>query len=189
MCRAPPRRPCTKRALAGDLLRAERDSGSPDGAMITQSINEGKIVPVEVTVALIQKAMRASGASKFLIDGFPRNANNLAGWHTVMGDTATVDGVLFYECPEAVMESRLLRRGEHSGRSDDKADVIKASRADAERARTWRLWPRIAWGVSIHYRVLSLCRSASRPTCTRQCLSSTTSRSRERCSTSSRTAA
>ena len=31
---------------AGDLLRAERDSGSPDGAMITQYINEGKIVPV-----------------------------------------------------------------------------------------------------------------------------------------------
>jgi UMP-CMP kinase len=31
---------------AGDLLRAERDSGSPDGEMITQFINEGKIVPV-----------------------------------------------------------------------------------------------------------------------------------------------
>jgi adenylate kinase family enzyme len=33
-------------ANAGDLLRAERDSGSPYGAMITQYINEGKIVPV-----------------------------------------------------------------------------------------------------------------------------------------------
>lgn len=31
---------------AGDLLREERDSGSPDGNMITQFINEGKIVPV-----------------------------------------------------------------------------------------------------------------------------------------------
>ena len=36
---------------SGDLLRAERDSGSPDGAMITQYINEGKIVPVEVRAA------------------------------------------------------------------------------------------------------------------------------------------
>ena len=71
---------------AGDLLRAERDSGSPDGAMITQFINEGKIVPVEVTVNLIKKAMVQSGGSKFLVDGFPRNQSNLEGWFTTMGD-------------------------------------------------------------------------------------------------------
>lgn len=70
---------------AGDLLRAERDSGSPDGEMITQFINEGKIVPVEVTVNLIKKAMARSGGSKFLVDGFPRNQNNLDGWFNTMG--------------------------------------------------------------------------------------------------------
>lgn len=110
---------------AGDLLRDERDSGSPDGAMITQYINEGKIVPVEVTVNLIKKAMAKSGASKFLVDGFPRNFNNLEGWQSVMGDAADVQGVLFYECPESVMEARLLERGKTSGRSDDNADVIR----------------------------------------------------------------
>jgi hypothetical protein len=31
---------------AGDLLRDERDSGSPDGEMIENFIREGKIVPV-----------------------------------------------------------------------------------------------------------------------------------------------
>lgn len=51
---------------------------------------------------LIRKAMEASGASKFLVDGFPRNFNNLEGWNTVMGDSAHVEGVLFYECPEEV---------------------------------------------------------------------------------------
>lgn len=30
-----------------------------------------------------------------------------------------------YDCPEAVMENRLLERGKTSGRSDDKADVIR----------------------------------------------------------------
>lgn len=34
---------------AGDLLRAERDSGSPQGEMIQQHIIEGKIVPVSDT--------------------------------------------------------------------------------------------------------------------------------------------
>lgn len=36
---------------------------------------------------LIKKAMAASGGSKFLIDGFPRNQNNLDGWFTTMGDS------------------------------------------------------------------------------------------------------
>ena len=60
---------------AGDLLRAERDSGSPDGELINNIILEGKIVPVEITVNLIKKAMEKNGWSskKFLIDGFPRN--------------------------------------------------------------------------------------------------------------------
>lgn len=41
---------------AGDLLRAERDSGSPDGELIESYIRQGTIVPVEVTINLIQKA-------------------------------------------------------------------------------------------------------------------------------------
>lgn len=43
-----------------------------DAEMIESYIREGKIVPVEVTVRLLEKAMNKSGASKFLIDGFPR---------------------------------------------------------------------------------------------------------------------
>ena len=60
---------------AGDLLREERDSGSQQAELINQIILEGKIVPVEITVNLIKKAMLKNGweAQKFLIDGFPRN--------------------------------------------------------------------------------------------------------------------
>ena len=42
---------------AGDLLRAERDSGSPDGELINSIIMKGEIVPVDITVNLIKKAM------------------------------------------------------------------------------------------------------------------------------------
>lgn len=113
---------------AGDLLREERDSGSPDGDMINTLINEGKIVPVEVTVNLIRRAMERAapgGGGRFLVDGFPRNFENLEGWERVMGGKADVQGVLYYDCPEEVMERRLLQRGLTSGRSDDKADVIR----------------------------------------------------------------
>ena len=48
---------------AGDLLREERDSGSPEAALINSIILEGKIVPVKITVNLIKKAMEKNGWS------------------------------------------------------------------------------------------------------------------------------
>ena len=42
---------------AGDLLRAERASGSKDGDLIESYIREGKIVPVEITISLIEKVI------------------------------------------------------------------------------------------------------------------------------------
>ena len=63
---------------AGDLLREERASGSKDAELIQKIIDEGKIVPVEITVNLIKKAMEKNGwnRKKYLIDGFPRNEDN-----------------------------------------------------------------------------------------------------------------
>ena len=60
---------------AGDLLRAERDSGSEKAELINNILLAGNIVPVEITVNLIKDAMKKHGWSqkKFLIDGFPRN--------------------------------------------------------------------------------------------------------------------
>ena len=64
-----------KHLSAGDLLREEQDRpGSEFGEMIKTYIKEGTIVPMEVTVQLLENAMKASmeGDNKkglFLIDG------------------------------------------------------------------------------------------------------------------------
>lgn len=110
---------------AGDLLRAERASGSAQGEMIQSYIKEGKIVPVEVTIKLIMKAIDENGGKRFLIDGFPRNTNNLSGWQVVAGDSLKLAGVLCYDVSEEVLEQRLLKRGETSGRADDNIESIK----------------------------------------------------------------
>ncbi len=69
---------------AGDLLRAEQDRpDSQYGDLIRTHIREGKIVPMEVTIKLLENAMHAAlqsqsgsgwedGKGRFLIDGFPR---------------------------------------------------------------------------------------------------------------------
>lgn len=61
---------------AGDLLRAEQARpGSQYGQLIADYIKSGQIVPQEITIALLQNAIKESlkeNKHKFLIDGFPR---------------------------------------------------------------------------------------------------------------------
>lgn len=112
---------------AGDLLREERQRpGSEYGEMIEQKIRDGQIVPVEVTCSLLHKAMQNSGKSRFLIDGFPRNKDNLEGWTRVMSDKTKLLFVLFFECSRDLCTERCLGRGAAgSGRSDDNLESLK----------------------------------------------------------------
>ncbi|KAF5446092.1 hypothetical protein F2P56_031748 [Juglans regia] len=106
---------------AGDLLRAEIKSGSENGTMIQNMIKEGKIVPSEVTIKLLQRAMAESGNDKFLIDGFPRNEENRAAFEDVTKIEPAF--VLFFDCSEEEMERRLLSRNQ--GREDDNIETIR----------------------------------------------------------------
>ncbi|KAL9245542.1 hypothetical protein vseg_019182 [Gypsophila vaccaria] len=106
---------------AGDLLRAEIKSGSENGTMIQNMIKEGKIVPAEVTIKLLQKAIQQSDNEKFLIDGFPRNEENRAAFESITG--ILPEAVLFFDCSEEEMEKRLL--GRNQGREDDNIETIR----------------------------------------------------------------
>ena len=115
---------------AGDLLRAEQDrEGSEYGQMIKDYIKDGKIVPMEVTVKLLENAMRekldkkeSSAKGRFLIDGFPRKMDQAIFFEDSVCPSKCA---LFLDCPEDVMEKRLLNRGKTSGRSDDNEESIK----------------------------------------------------------------
>ncbi|XP_074544231.1 UMP-CMP kinase [Halichoeres trimaculatus] len=116
---------------AGDLLRAERTrEGSEFGQLISTYIKEGKIVPVEITINLLKKAMEETMQQdekkfRFLIDGFPRNEDNLEGWNTVMDGKADVKFVLFFDCSNEICIDRCLERGKNSGRTDDNRESLE----------------------------------------------------------------
>jgi len=120
---------------AGDLLRAEQHrEGSEFGELIQTCIREGTIVPMEVTVKLLENAMAdalkegrsgdgwADGRGRFLVDGFPRKMDQAIKFDE---DVCFASLVLFYSTTEEVMLSRLLERGKTSGREDDNAESIK----------------------------------------------------------------
>ncbi|KAI0259971.1 UMP-CMP kinase [Gloeopeniophorella convolvens] len=119
---------------AGDLLRAEQDRpDSQFGALIRTCIREGTIVPMEVTIKLLEGAMRAAlesttgpvwegGRGRFLIDGFPRKMDQALKFEE---DVCASSLVLFFTTDEETMLQRLLKRGETSGRDDDNIESIK----------------------------------------------------------------
>ncbi|KAI9880075.1 MAG: bifunctional uridylate/adenylate kinase [Pleopsidium flavum] len=113
---------------AGDLLRAEQDRpDSQFGSMIKDYIREGTIVPMEVTVQLLENAMtedirEKGGYGRFLIDGFPRKMDQAIKFEESVCPSRFT---LFFDCPEDIMQQRLLNRGKTSGRADDNAESIK----------------------------------------------------------------
>jgi len=122
---------------AGDLLRAEQDRpGSQYGDLIRTAIKEGTIVPMEVTVKLLENAMRSvleqrkssshpgwqDGKGRFLIDGFPRKMDQA---HKFEDEVCVSALTIFFKTTEEVMLKRLLKRGETSGRADDNIESIK----------------------------------------------------------------
>jgi len=116
-----------KHLSAGDLLREEQDRpGSEFGDLIKSYIKEGQIVPMEVTIQLLENAITKTideqGNRKFLIDGFPRKMDQALSFEESVCPSKFT---LFFDCPEDVMQERLLDRGKTSGRSDDNIESIK----------------------------------------------------------------
>eukprot|EP00535_Pseudo-nitzschia_heimii_P009303 CAMPEP_0197178280 /NCGR_PEP_ID=MMETSP1423-20130617/3610_1 /TAXON_ID=476441 /ORGANISM="Pseudo-nitzschia heimii, Strain UNC1101" /LENGTH=461 /DNA_ID=CAMNT_0042627989 /DNA_START=188 /DNA_END=1570 /DNA_ORIENTATION=- len=126
---------------AGELLREEakkKDGSSEHAELIEECLVAGKIVPVEISLSLLQNAMRETEGNDsliFLIDGFPRNFDNLDGWTRCMtrndnnndpdSEAAAVLGVLSYDCPLPVLEERVMQRSKDSGRSDDNLESLR----------------------------------------------------------------
>ncbi|UKZ77430.1 hypothetical protein TrVFT333_005151 [Trichoderma virens FT-333] len=96
---------------AGDLLREEQNRpGSQFGQLIKDYIKDGLIVPMEVTIKLLENAMTEALRQKA---------------HKFEEAVCPAKLVLFFDCPEKVMEERLLERGKTSGRTDDNAESIR----------------------------------------------------------------
>ena len=116
-----------KHISAGDLLREERNNPKSEfGELIETHIRNGTIVPVEITCKLIDNAIQASSATVCLIDGFPRNKDNLEGWVREMSNKTDLQFVLFFDCPIDTCVQRCLNRGAAgSGRSDDNIESVR----------------------------------------------------------------
>lgn len=112
----------------GELLRSEVAKGDALGLRIKQVQDEGKLVTSDLVVELLKKNIQGK-QGWHLIDGFPRNFENIDMWNKKMMKFCDVKFMMFFECSQKEMEARVLSRGQTSGRSDDNPDTI-AKRVD-----------------------------------------------------------
>lgn len=107
---------------AGDLLKSE--AGRPDsviGRLIKEQIESNTIVSWEVTCPLLERYMKESPRTNFVIDGFPRTQDNFDGWNLTLGNKVNLQCVFFLSCPFELCSERCLRRG----RPDDNELSLK----------------------------------------------------------------
>ncbi len=98
---------------SGDILRAEKASGSDLGAKLASYMDAGKLVPDDVVVGVMAKAISDPAAGKgLLLDGFPRTTPQAEALDAQLETLQTpVDKIIVIDvCEDAVVERICGRR-------------------------------------------------------------------------------
>ena len=107
----------------GDLFRAHIGDGTQLGRSVQGYLDQGKLVPDEVTNQMVRERLADLDTREgFILDGFPRNipqAEVLAEILAVSGHK--LDAVVEFQIDEDIVVERLLGRG----RKDDNEEVIR----------------------------------------------------------------
>jgi len=106
----------------GDILRAERKSGSELGKKAQEFIDKGELVPDEVVIGMIANKLDTTKGtvSGYIFDGFPRTTAQAEALDEMLSKRS-MSIALFLELVVSEEETtkRILKRGETSGRADD----------------------------------------------------------------------
>ncbi|MGQ1945847.1 adenylate kinase [Geofilum sp. OHC36d9] len=111
----------------GDILRAEIKAESKLGKEAAQFINRGELVPDATIIGMLENKLNGlTDAKGVIFDGFPRTVAQAEALKEMLqkrGEDISV--MLNLEVNREELISRLLKRGETSGRSDDNLETIE----------------------------------------------------------------
>lgn len=122
----------------GDMLREEIAKQTPLGLEAKELIEQGKLVPDEIVIGMIQERIKYhADANGFIFDGFPRTtvqAEKLDAMLEQLGES--IDVMLSLIVTDEVIIERILNRGKISGRVDDQSVDIIQKRIDTYNKQT-----------------------------------------------------
>jgi adenylate kinase len=111
----------------GDLFRAHVRNGTDLGKRSSALIAAGDYVPDSITNEMLaQRLDEPDAAAGFLLDGYPRTADQVAELDRLVARSGgSLDAVILLEASDEVVEERLVNRATEQGRADDTPEVIR----------------------------------------------------------------
>lgn len=108
----------------GDILRGVVAKKShPKWEELDKTMQSGGLVSSADLLEFVKVELESRKGKLILLDGFPRNQENMDEWKNQKLDEAvTLIGTLYFDCSEETMKTRLAGRNE--GRADDNEEAF-----------------------------------------------------------------
>ena len=141
----------------GDVLRNEIKNGTELGKTAKGFIDNGQLIPDELMIDILASVYDSFGKEHkgVIFDGFPRTIPQAEALKKMLSERGhKVAAMIELDVPEDELMTRLVKRGQESGRSDDNAETIK-KRLDVYHNQTA---PLIEWykAEGIHHHINGL---------------------------------
>lgn len=122
----------------GDIFRANIKGGTELGVLAKSYMDQGQLVPDEVTIRMLEsEANKSPEAKGYIFDGFPRTPAQAKALDNFLASKNTgITMMLALVVVEEELRKRLLLRGKDSGRADDQDPAVIQKRIDVYRNET-----------------------------------------------------
>lgn len=126
----------------GDLFRYEMGNNTPLGLKAKEYMAKGELVPDEITIGMLENKVNATPDAKGIIfDGFPRTIPQAEALDKFLASkNIEVTLLLALEVPDEELVTRLYKRGESSGRADDRDENIIRNRINVYKSETSQVY-------------------------------------------------
>lgn len=111
----------------GELLRDHISRNTKLGVIADSYCSKGQLIPDELMIEILANTIdnEPAAAKGLILDGFPRTIPQAKALKQLLAErNMKIDHVIGLEVPEEELITRLLKRGEESGRSDDNLETI-----------------------------------------------------------------
>jgi adenylate kinase len=96
---------------SGDILRRERAQGSDLGKKAQSYMDAGALVPDDLIVKMMSKAVKEAGAAGYVLDGFPRTVNQAETLdRSLVANGSGIDVVINLTVSDNVVVERITGR-------------------------------------------------------------------------------
>ncbi|MEJ2701907.1 MAG: adenylate kinase [Sedimentisphaerales bacterium] len=96
---------------SGDILRQERSEGTELGKKAQSYMDSGALVPDEIIIEMMAKAIEKAPSAGYILDGFPRTVNQAVALDKALkAREQKIDAVLNLEVDDRIIEDRMTGR-------------------------------------------------------------------------------